>query len=557
MINNKYISRLKGGVLIAVASVMIASCNDTWDDHYKVTDLSNHKTLWTNIQEDSELAEFARVLQACGYDRKLGSAEMYTVFAPVIDQETADEWIATYQEDEEKRVKQEDNRTVVQFLNNHIALYNRSLPEELSDSITLVNGKNIKMTTRYVASEPVYTYGTSEFIQRNIVASNGVLHKLNAPEAYFPNIWEYIQMEPDFTRISAYISSFNDYYLDTEASVPGGVNEDGQIEYLDSVTYFYNNLLSSLGYINREDSAYLMIVPTDEVWDVTLEQYKSYFNFVSNYRKRDSVQNARATLCILQDLTFNKNSQKSIEDSLCSSCYNPLLPGIHVFKKPFEEGGILYGADKIQASNGELYRVDRFPIDPQLSFMIKQELEAESERNYDINEKSTNAFSRSVPSTSAFKVSAGRFLEISPTSNNQTAAVNFQLSSILSGCYYDIYCVFVPAIAYNPNATEAERRPYSLEFQLKYRRANESETTVDLENPNPSGWDPYAYTTRPDVMDTVLIAKNRQFPICNIGDNTSIVELIARSPSYNDWSQYSNRVRIDCVLLVPHPEKED
>lgn len=543
-----------GLAAMMVAASLSVSCTDTWDDHYGKGQEVHGNTLWQNISEDGELAQFARVLKSCGYDTRLNDRQVFTVFAPVIDKQTADSLIDVYTTEKNRGVKESDNSMIVQFLNNHIALYGHSVSGETNDSLYMWNGKNMKLTST--------TFGSYELLAGQRVSSNGILYKVGGIQPYFRNIWEQIQFDPRLSHLSDYISRFNRYELDPDASVPGGV-VDGNIVYLDSVTYFYNSLISSLGYINREDSSYIMMAPVNDVWDEKVEQYKRYYVYNNKVTGRDSLQNLRATSALLEDLFYNRNTQRSIEDSICSTTYSSFTPGYSVYEKPFQPGGIFYGMEQLDCSNGTLYVAEQFPIHPEQSYFMRTfNMEAETESYYEVeNEDVTNCFERTLPNTSEFKVSKDKFLLISAVRTSNTS-VTFSLPNILSGCYYDIYCVFVPAIAYDENATAQERLPYRASFYLSYKQQNgtyyNERLNTALENPNPApGQQKRYYVTQPDVVDTVLVVKNMKFPVTNIGDNETEVKLQIRSNvNQSEQTVYSRTMRVDCFLLRPHVEED-
>lgn len=555
MMKDIFKHKVQAGLAVMVTAASLAvSCTDTWDDHYGQEPAAQGKTLWQSIAEDGELSQFARVLQSCGYDRRLNDRQVFTVFAPVLDEHKTDSLINVYNEDKKKGVKDSENAMIVQFLNNHIALYNHSVSSVTNDSLYMWNGKNIKLTST--------AFGNEGFRGDQLVASNGVLYKINGIQPYFRNIWEQVQHDPRLSHLSDYIAKFSRYVLDTDASVPGGV-VDGNIVYLDSVVYFYNSLMLGWGQINHEDSSYIMLAPVNEVWDAKVKQYKNYYVYHKNVSGKDSLQQLHATAAVLEDLVYNRNEQRSIEDSICSTTYSPFAPRYSVYRNPFKPGGIFYGREEMKCSNGTLYVAEDFPMHPEQSYFMRAfKVEAETEAYYTVeNENVTNCTDRTVPSTSPFRVSMDKFLMISSVGNSNTQ-VTFSFPNILSGVYYDIYCVFVPAIAYSEYATPQERLPYRATFHLSYRKDdgtyNNENLSRPLDNPNPvPGLQNRYYVTRPDVMDTVLVARNQQFPVTNIGDNETELKLQIRSSvSQSEQTTYSRTMRIDCFLLRPHVEKE-
>lgn len=108
--------------------------------------------LWEAIKANPDLSNFASVVKAVGYDRALASGQMFTVFAPVNDNftsEQAQELISDYTSEKAKGVRDKENSTIKEFVQNHIALYNYSVASTSSDSIVMLNGK-YKLTHRLV-----------------------------------------------------------------------------------------------------------------------------------------------------------------------------------------------------------------------------------------------------------------------------------------------------------------------------------------------------------------------------------------------------------------------
>ena len=83
---------------LALVALTFMACSDTWDEHYDtIGEGTNDATLWQAITQNGNLSNFAKVVQACGYDKALNSSQVFTVFAPTNDQfsaQEADELIA-------------------------------------------------------------------------------------------------------------------------------------------------------------------------------------------------------------------------------------------------------------------------------------------------------------------------------------------------------------------------------------------------------------------------------------------------------------------------------
>ena len=76
------------GLVLAVLT--FTACSDTWDDHYSSKNEGmNDYSLWQAISQNSNLSNFAKVVEATGYDKALKSSQVFTVFAPTNDQFSA------------------------------------------------------------------------------------------------------------------------------------------------------------------------------------------------------------------------------------------------------------------------------------------------------------------------------------------------------------------------------------------------------------------------------------------------------------------------------------
>ena len=110
---------------LAVAALTFAACADTWEDHFdKKGEGVNDISLWQAITQNGNLSNFAKVVEACGYDKALNSSQVFTVFAPTNDQFSAEEvnqLIADYNA-EKGKVNDEDNTVIKEFIQNHIAM---------------------------------------------------------------------------------------------------------------------------------------------------------------------------------------------------------------------------------------------------------------------------------------------------------------------------------------------------------------------------------------------------------------------------------------------------
>ena len=184
---NKIIS-----AVLAFLALGAVSCTDTWDDHYKQGSMGEGN-LWESIKSNQQLSNFAKVIEATGYDKSLASSQVFTVFAPTNDAFTdadANEVINLYQTDLAKGYKGDKNTAIKEFVMNHIALYNYTIANESPDTtIRMMNGKYLGLTNSTFSGKP--------FTSTNTVTGNGILFTLAEKADFVPNIFEYVKNDPE------------------------------------------------------------------------------------------------------------------------------------------------------------------------------------------------------------------------------------------------------------------------------------------------------------------------------------------------------------------------
>ena len=549
----KYIQHI---AFSACALLSLAACSDNWSDHY-VEDRSLDRTIWEAIKENQSLSNFARVLEATDYGSRLASSQMYTVFAPDnshFSSTEADELIARYLAEKQRGTRETDNQVIRQFVQNHIALFNYSVSGMTNDSITLMNGKYETMTQSQ--------FGQCAILSSNQFFTNGVLYVIDRPKEYFPNVYEYLSMDGQTDSLYRFLSSYNHYEFDAEESVAGDI-VNGKTVYLDSVFHLTNAMLREYGYINREDSNYLAVAPTDEVWHRLYDEYKNYFNYNDLTSKRDSMVGTHISRAIADGLVFNLNEQRSVADSAISTAYQKLYRNqpnyadrrYYVYYHPYDNGGAFAGAQQIPCSNGMVMKQSQWNIDKRETFYQQIKVEAEQSHYVDTIIQAREPLSvRTVPTGNPFygKVSDNNFVEAQPLSTASSTSVRYKIPDQLSNIGYDIYAVFVPAIAYDINASSDDRLPCRVRFTLTYQEQDGTVTSASLRNPADNQVN---YVTTPDVIDTVLVASDFHFPTCALDiDEPQVTLRIASNITSSMSSSYTRTLRLDCIILRPHEE---
>mgnify|MGYP002624873121 FL=1 len=521
---------LKMLTVLAALPALALSCTDAWDDHYgDGTGAGTNvdaPTLLEHVQADAELAQFLRVVKHVGYDAVLESPQMFTLWVPVITEQQADSVIAVYEaqkllvDNNGNLRKDKDNYAITQFIQNHIALAGRSASKLTRDSVRMWNGKYMVMTDQDLDGVP--------YLDKNIVASNGIMYKLREKETFFPNLREVLELQERMDSASHFFKMFDEYTLDEQQSVMQDI-VDGEIVYADSVMTLSNSLYHALGYIQREDSAYIYLAPSNEEWKREYDKYYTWFSYVNDSRiaNRDSLIQLNARFAIARGRFFNINTQKNeYKDSITNTYYvrSKDYFGLNRFLKPKDEKGILYGLTPVKCSNGYLYEDAEGRIPDSLTFNFKRYLSPLSRSNWkarlienksltDTYSPQVNVTTRNIVESVTLKTQTGtevdpesgeevptydeqvvtfpelrdkQYVEVEPATysgtTNTTSNIYFYLRNTFSNLYYNVYVVMVPEFAReNYDATLVLPVPFRVSFSE--RTENAGKGIVSREDP--------------------------------------------------------------------------
>ena len=578
----KLYNRLCRGLLYCGVVAVFTACTDTWDDHYDgVATGVQEGSLWQAIQQNDQLSNFARVLQACGYDKALGGSQVFTVFAPTNDQLSsaeADALIRSYQA-EKGLVNDDDNTVIKEFLQNHIALYNYSVSPSSKDTITLMNGKYVSLGANKIGNAPLTS--------KNQLYGNGVLFTIGGKLDYLPNVFEYLRKDADLDSVASffYSSRFYRREFQEDKSVRGEI-VDGKTVYLDSVFTQVNELFGNEflnAKLNREDSTYWMVVPTNEVWRQLYDAYTPCFEYDQTVADADSLAYTNSRLAIVKGTIFSRtlNSDAALVDSAYSTnAVHPLSRhytwGAEVFhyyqygdglgysqQKPLQPGGVLFGTQNVICSNGQVMKAnaDNWNFNPLNTFLRPVIIEAEGQGSIKSVSRKINSTTREVedaviPTTRVVstennfygKVWSNSYVEFRQL-YSQNDSATFNIRDVLSNVGYDIYLVMAPALANDSNATDIERAPVKMNTVIAYTEKDGTMKEQKLAQ---------GLVTTPDQVDYLLVAEDYKFPVCTYGlSSTGDAKVTLRvetnvRPSEFNRGTYSRTLRIDCIMLIPH-----
>jgi hypothetical protein len=426
------------------------------------------------------------------------------------------------------------------FVFNHMSRMTTSL-KTVPQDLRMMNGKSLKLTESTVQGIPV--------IKGNQHAKNGVIHVMSRALPYGYNLYEALCDDHEMTPVGASLRQYEWDEFDPNASVISGY-EEGVPVYEDSVVYERNRMLEAIGLINAEDSAFWMVAPTAAGWERAWNKVTKYFVYDESYQKRDSLQRYWTTRALFDDAVFNLTDQLTTTDSLVSMPYRSWRKGYvagkpvyHVFQKPFEPGGILYGARKLQCSNGVLYKTDEWPFDPVKTYF--KELWTEGEATWLIvpPEKSC----RYTPiRLVADSISENAFLQIVASSGTANWELTFRLENVLSGDY-DVCIIVLPQTVINP---DARLRPCKFKADVNYVDLDGKDKTFNCDNK--------VFQTDPTKVDTVVLAEAFHFPASNYGQSTNKFNLTLKcNIGPLETSKFSREMLLDCIYLRPRTSKDE
>ncbi|MCD7720631.1 MAG: hypothetical protein LUI09_00195 [Prevotellaceae bacterium] len=605
---SKIFSLMTAAAVLLASSILWSACTDTWDDHYGTSDGSdaNNPSLLANIAADPELSNFYRLVQAIGVTDQLASPQELTVWAPVgLTSAQVDSVIAVYETEQASGKADEDNKAMTQFYENHVALYRRQVSSLTNDTVAMLNGKYMNL---------LGTSSTSGTLEGNAFSGevdcyNGILYKADNIQTFFPNIREYIELQSNLDSVANFFAYYDEYELDENSSVAGGV-VDGKTVYLDSVTNLKNDFLTKYGYIQREDSSYYFIVPTNDVWNTEYAKYYPYYTYTNNVENSDSLSDVQTKTDILCGRFFNMSKASKYNynptDSLCNTQYNVSQshnPRQNVYYKP--ETGILSGLEKVECSNGYVYVDGKGVIDPTSTFFGRSDIEATSARFYEIPENSAGeetmivsqgtyvAQNTSGPATpqepedgedveeeeedTDTSASTGaddnsktfNYITVLAKVSTQHTQMTYKIYNNLANCYYNIYLVTVPdyqtnlplwftmaQCVQNANGTFPSSYTYFNNPNPVTEGSVENSETILSQSNNQR-----CYVASAEKVDTILIQAAVKYSYAGVGLDDEVVRLQVSSFGPASASSrekiYTRTLRLNEIIMVPFETEEE
>lgn len=589
--------------LVGCGCAVAISCTEFSDYNEARTDAqaSGNQTLWENIRQNSQLSEFAALIQKSGFDKELSQTQYYTVWAPLNNTFDA------------ASLQKLDNKALLQqFVYNHVAAYGHNASGALNERVHMLNGKSYDFT-----GTGSYTFGGVNISQANQPSNNGVMHIMNGATVYHPNLYDFLtdnqlSAGKGIDSLCSYFQKYEYAYLDENASVIGPI-VDGVQTYIDSVMVKVNSLASTLNAkLDQEDSTYTFLMPTNEVWNKSYDRIKGYFNYIPktvaqsitnntiennplSYQVDDVayLKDSLVKRALVRNLVFSNNDgyNKCIEaeaitptDSLRTTLGNKLSNPADILNPQFLR-------EKVQMSNGFGRIVDSLAIYPWESYAPEHSFSA---RNNLARVGTGNIHNQNVvlKGFDGYEFAEGgslRYVWAEPNGGFAKPEMNIYLPDLLSTTY-DFYCVFVPEQfdndgqeTYLPNRVifdlsycdekgalqsytfldESEENiaafnDYILQVQDKMREEDPNGRIVDVPDNVTNRTTIRGFSNNPTKVDTVYIGRFT-FPISYYGLGTNSAKICPNIKISSPMSvfnktlmaAYSRDLRIAAIIAKP------
>ncbi len=541
------------------AAAAITACSD-WNDHYDAdTSLldSQHASIWQNIAQNENLSQFASLLKKTGYDEVLNASQTYTVWAPgngTFDYETLNSL--------------SNDRLMKEFVENHIARNNYPASGAVDKRVYTLNEKLMLFS-----GAGNYAIQGVSIDKPNLASGNGTIHMLKGKIPFVQNIYESLNnYEYPIDSISTYFHSYDVRKLNEQKSVQGPTL-NGEITYLDSIFDEHNDLfLRYLALINREDSNYSMIVPTNEAWIKAKATIGKYFNYLPSFefmentsttdRKKVDVKirdvkylkDSIVNLMLTAGLFFNNNmydnrqlkAPDAATDFHCDSLYSTLQ--VKFYSE--DASRLLENTRRIEKSNGCVWLTDD-SLRMRTWTLWNPEIRLQAEYSSMVA-SSVNVYNNEpqriyvAPGTQNPEVkghiSDNAYLDVAPVAQSTNPGVVFYLPEVRSTTY-SIYLVTVPANITNPkNPT----KPYRFSATMGYADA------TGKNQDNDRSWLAVStFVSDSAQIDTIYLG-DFKFPMAYYGTGDYYPYLrVNSSVTSRERANYDRNMRIDCLILRP------
>ena len=558
-----------GKMMLVGLIVTATSCSDFDDYNSQYTDPNpgGNLTLWENIKGNSNLSDFAQVVQKSGFAENLNTSRFYTVWAPLNG--TFD--VASLLEQDNAKLQKE-------FVKNHIADRNYTTSAGMDEKVVVLNRKAYSFTGK--------TFGNVGLAESNLPSKNGVIYTMNGKVPFLYNVNEFLDEVKGCDNFVKHVKNYEMSYLDEHASIKGPIIEGVQT-WIDSVMVRYNSLFDNLNArVEEEDSSYTILVPTDTAWNKAYKKIASAYNYLSSFNYQDlmstAVGNNTASSSAMTpalgatkvsiDADYYRDSlvKKNITDYVIYSnneSYNSFMKpevgttiGDTLFttkRRKLTNVKNILGAmagERQKLSNGWACKLDSLMFLPWETYNptitstnIGRMLAVKDGRT------STVHIMRSMLDPAMCQLDEPEeeeltFIKAEPSTLSGKPELDFYLNNLRSTTY-NIYVVMVPACVED---TAAVRLPYALRFDLSYTKEDgnlQKQTWGSTSAP---------ILTDANKVDTVSLGQFT-FPICyygvNAAPNLKISHTVSSFTSSNR-KKYEQILRVAKIILKPVEQEE-
>ena len=540
------------------AAVLLAatSCSDFSD--YNDTPVSDvqqaERTLWENISQNDQLSDFATLVKKAGFDDELSQPHYYTVWAPLN---------GTY---DASSLMSADSATVLyQFVKSHIAEYNHSVSGLVDERIHALNRKSFAFE-----GDGQYTYAGHTLRQLNLPNSNGIMHLLDGAARFYPNLYEYLFSCEGIDSVATFFKRYETSVLDTKNSVLGPTI-NGKQTYIDSVMITSNSLLNRIkAKLDKEDSTYTMLVPTNEAWLAHYDKISKCYNYI-NTTVAQNIDEATSTssaptasvtvdaaytkdsltrLHLVSDLVYNNNNYYNnwlIDDTV--EPYDTLRSTTSGYMTNPQE--IMSRViDRETMSNGTFCLVDSLAFRPWESWCYSLGQSPLNSRTWTGSNTMVyidNTFFddiKYVPKNPAQKQLG--YLWVTPLSNYGKPQLDVKLRNVLSTTY-NIYIVLAPSQDYGEDDNGNKfQKPNMLDFSLSYCDAKGKLATQKLNQ---------KVVNDPTRVDTLAVG-TFTFPVAYAGLGNTVYPNLKITTDFGVFDKakmaaYTRDFRIVSILMKP------
>ena len=560
MKHNKYII----GVM-AAAGLLAASCTDFSDYNESYTSGSSESklTLWENIQSNGNISQFAELVKKAGLDKELASSRYHTVWAPLND---------TFDEDYSLYSKSDSATLAYKFVQSHIANFGYTASGAVSEKVHTLNEKSFDF-----AGNGSYTFDENVLQSVNNPSINGMLHTMTGSAKFLPNIYEYIFEAEGSDSVKNFFKKYEIKTINLSKSVEGAI-VDGVQTYLDTVMDVSNTMTNRLrAYVQREDSNYTMMLPTDAAYEAAYNRVKKYYTYGASTRFQNlgAIDNSEKTqtvdaeylgdsltrYTIARSLFFNNNSTSNL---WLQGRFNPRWPvdtiwttsGTYYSNGP-EVKELVY--DSVRQSNGRVWMVDtlaHYSWDHWCPVITISPTSASSRAlTQNCSPVAVRVNENELDKTKVGKNRWGEYegfsyLDCLVTGDKVAPQLYFYIRGTLSTAY-NVYVVTVPANI-KEGSTETPKQ-YKLEVNLHYSSAD-GKSMLKKEFGR-------EFITDSARVDTLMVGTidfpiaYSQIPVSGADNVYPYIHIRSRRSTLRnangEWDMFDNRLRIAAVILRP------